>query len=45
MYFQMAKNFGFTPDEVDKMDFELVQNLLHIEGEERKRESETMRSK
>ena len=36
----MAKIFQFTPEQVDSMDFERVQNMLHLDGEWRKKENE-----
>lgn len=36
----MAKIFQFTPEQVDKIPFEQVLNMLHLDGEWRKKEHE-----
>jgi len=39
----MAKIFRFTPEQVDKMDYELTMNMLSLDGEWRKKEQESMK--
>ena len=44
IYFQMAKIFKFSPNEVDKMDFETVLGMLSMESSVRKKENNELKN-
>jgi hypothetical protein len=44
IYFIMAKMFNFTPEEVDKIEFDRVIYMIHLNNEWVKRENDTVES-
>jgi len=41
----MAKIFKFKPEEVDKIDFDLVLGMLSMESHTRKKEADSLKQK
>jgi hypothetical protein len=40
LHFLMAKIFGFTPEQTDQMEYLTVLNMIYLETEWRKKETE-----